>query len=166
MPPNIQNANAAGTGFTTWYTSMPPITRTYATLVFAVTAINYLGILSAGQLALIWPLVFQKLEVGAMVCKVLAYRNNRCFMWSTMLLIGLLCAPLVTDHYVSIQISNLYTCCVCDERQCIHCLHLNQSSVVPNICLDARDVGESKHPAFLRPGKPIQSLCTQLLQLT
>lgn len=57
MPPRFGNVQTAGTGANNWYTSQPPITRTYATACFLATLGSYIGILSPKLLALYWPWV-------------------------------------------------------------------------------------------------------------
>ncbi len=46
-----------------WYNSLPPITRTYATICFLFTAAVSFGFMGAMQLVLAWPMVLKRFEV-------------------------------------------------------------------------------------------------------
>lgn len=63
MPPRVVGVNQVGNGIDTWYFSLPPITRTYGTIVFAFTTLVSLGFISPVHFALFWPMVYKKLEV-------------------------------------------------------------------------------------------------------
>jgi Derlin-2/3 len=57
---NVENA---GVGASAWYQSLPPVTRTYATVVFLTTCATALGLVNPRSLILYWPLVFGKYQV-------------------------------------------------------------------------------------------------------
>jgi hypothetical protein len=63
MPPRIVDANAAGGGVQNWYQSLPPITRTLATVCFLSSLGCYVGLLKPFQLALLRDYVFKQYEV-------------------------------------------------------------------------------------------------------
>ncbi|KXZ52745.1 hypothetical protein GPECTOR_8g137 [Gonium pectorale] len=67
MPPRGTTVNAAGTGVGAWYESLPPITRTYATILFATTAAARFGLLNVYWIALLWPRIFSHFEVWRLV---------------------------------------------------------------------------------------------------
>lgn len=53
MPPRVVAAANVGGGPGDWYTSLPPITRLWATACFASSTLNYLGLVSPASLALL-----------------------------------------------------------------------------------------------------------------
>lgn len=67
MPPRVVDVNRAGTGIGSWYGSLPPITRFYATAILAATVAEKLGFISAYWLALLWPKVYTNFEVWRII---------------------------------------------------------------------------------------------------
>lgn len=65
MPPRVVDVNQAGTGVGSWYGSLPPITRFYATAILAVTVAQKLGFVNAYWLALLWPKIYTNFEVSS-----------------------------------------------------------------------------------------------------
>lgn len=71
MPPRIGTVNAAGTGVNDWYQNLPPVTKVLGTCFFLSALGSYVKVLSARELALIWPLVYKKYEVWRLVSNFL-----------------------------------------------------------------------------------------------
>jgi len=63
--PRIVAAGQAGGGVQNWYQSLPPITRTLASLCFITSLGCYVGLLKPFQLALLRDYLFQQYEVGS-----------------------------------------------------------------------------------------------------
>lgn len=60
----VAGVNDIGTGVSAWYSTLPPVTRTYGTLVLLCTLLSFtLGILDLKLLALIWPRILKRFEV-------------------------------------------------------------------------------------------------------
>lgn len=60
----VTGVNDIGTGVSAWYSTLPPVTRTYGTLVLLCTLLSFtLGILDLKLLALIWPRILKRFEV-------------------------------------------------------------------------------------------------------
>ncbi|KAG2498945.1 hypothetical protein HYH03_003135 [Edaphochlamys debaryana] len=67
MPPRGTNVNAAGTGVEAWFQSIPPITRTYAIILFSTTLFFRFALVNLGWIALIWPRVVTHFEIWRLV---------------------------------------------------------------------------------------------------
>jgi hypothetical protein len=67
MPPRVVNAGDAGTGFSSWFESLPPITRAWGTAIMVTTIGFRLGLINPRWFFLSWQLIFTRLEVGACV---------------------------------------------------------------------------------------------------
>ena len=65
MPPRVQNVNAVGAGVEAWFSSLPPMTRTFAVIIFVVTLLFRFNLLNLMWIALIWPRVVSHFEVRA-----------------------------------------------------------------------------------------------------
>lgn len=62
---NVHNANDIGAGLGAWYFSQPPISRTFITVILLTTVLSFtFEKLDLFKIALIWPRVWQKFEVG------------------------------------------------------------------------------------------------------
>eukprot|EP00798_Chlamydomonas_sp_ICE-L_P017863 gene17863-24253_t len=67
MPPRVMQANEAGLGVNNWFQSLPPIMRSYGAAIL-VTSLGFrFGFVNLTYFALMWPKVFQKLEIWRLV---------------------------------------------------------------------------------------------------
>jgi Derlin-2/3 len=77
MPPRVQNVNGVGAGVEAWFTSLPPMTRTFAVIIFTVTILFRFQLLNLMYIALIWPRVVSHFEVCALQTVVLPGKGRK-----------------------------------------------------------------------------------------